>query len=882
MAAVADDFDEVHLPVDITVESYDTLLLLMASNEPAVLMPTISALREQIKDESMVNRTIDRLVELASNFKNDQVLIVISWYLAALAVSATEEKWAFDVLSKSGAVPHIVNFSRAFDTPSLSERSFEALVALAEDPVTSREIVANGALEVFKEALKRDDPTIQSQVSTALFKMSTDFENRRSILKSGLFDSLIDFLGSEDLDEEVLGNALQATGNIILDSECVVLFEERMGWKNVYPYLDDSDKQIQTYAYKIVAQVSNIDAFQYHFDDELLQKFINTLNDLEEFDPVVPYLLIIFRNCCNLPLVSRALAQQVSLFVDRLFSTQTEQDIKETIAEILARLAADANTHSSLLEPDQLSRICKLLAPEYQSTDGKTLKTTRTIRKSILLIMDAVCENRSIRGKLHEYGAIEQLIRILHETVADPNSEPPEPEVPPEKPPESQPESARQPNSSGRSQKHDKKQEAAKLEQQRLEQQRLEKQRLIEEQQRLEAEKAAKEEEKEKDVFEDGWKVEFQMIVLPMLYKMIGDTKLQQLLIAKSLSDLEVLITSEFPDILNTSMLIIATLAVDDGARANIASRPNFLQVLIQLISNRKVAIRRNTLHAINSLAMMPQIAVQFCSFGLIEKLKRFAESSAMINLNLATFAKNALETLCASNIVAKFWVKDIIDFSDNIEDGFYSIDPRSEHYRSIEDLLNDVIHLRIEDLLLDQNRDEGLKEAIQSLADSFSVKVEPSELPPPKKKGKKNEQQQEVHPTVVIPEWPHIAVAVANFVINRMGGPSEGGRIPYEAEVSRCKYKTHSDVVMLGQLQVGAVRHRALLFKYLAQLYGMQVSIKRNREDLSCEVKAKKGTDIYIVSLTGNGDVLTATEGTQPLTTLEEQDQAPPAAEQK
>ena len=51
MTAVADDFDEVHLPVDITIESYDTLLLLMASNEPNVLMPTISALRERISDE---------------------------------------------------------------------------------------------------------------------------------------------------------------------------------------------------------------------------------------------------------------------------------------------------------------------------------------------------------------------------------------------------------------------------------------------------------------------------------------------------------------------------------------------------------------------------------------------------------------------------------------------------------------------------------------------------------------------------------------------------------------------------------------------------------------------------------------------------------------
>jgi hypothetical protein len=251
----------VHLPVDITVDSYDTLLLLMKSNEPAVLMPAISALREKITDESVVLGTIDRLVELASTYKNGQVLIVISWYFAALAVSARTESWAFDLLSKSGGVPHIVTFSRAFDTPSLSEKCLEALVALADDSVTSREIIAHGALDVFKEALKRDDSTIQSQVSIALFRMGSDFENHRAILRSGLFDSLIDFLASEDLDEEVLGNALQATGNIISDGECAVLFEERMAWKNVYPYMDDADEQIQTYAYTSAS-------FKYHFDDE--------------------------------------------------------------------------------------------------------------------------------------------------------------------------------------------------------------------------------------------------------------------------------------------------------------------------------------------------------------------------------------------------------------------------------------------------------------------------------------------------------------------------------------------------------------------------------------------------------------------------------------
>jgi hypothetical protein len=815
MAATAEDFDEVHLPVDITIESYDTLLLLMKSNEPGVLMPTISALREQVKDESMVVATIDRLVELASTFNNDQVNIVIAWYLAALANAACSEKWAFEVLSKSGAVRHIVAFSRAFETPSLSERCFEALVSLASDPVTSREIIASGALDVFKEALKRDDATIQSQVSIALFRMSSDFENRRAVLKSGLFDALINFLASEDLDEEVLAHALQATGNIITDPECTILFEERMGWKNVYPYMEDADKNIQTYAYTIVAQISNVQSFHYHFDEELLQKFLGTLNDVEDFDPVVPQLLIIFRNCCRIPLLAPSLAQQVPHFVDRLYSPQTELPIKETIAEILARLAGDGNTHSALLEPEQFQRICRLLAPEFQTTDGQNTKNSRSIRKSIIIVLDAVCENRSIRSKMHEYEAIAQLVVILHETVHT------------KEPPTAEEDQASPPAPS------------------------------------------------EVDELAAGWRIEFQMIVLPMLYKIIGDSKLQQILIEKTLNDLEVLISSDFPDILNTALLILATLAVEDGARTDIANRPHFMQVLISLISNKKVAIRRNSLHAINSLAMMPKIAVQLCSFGLIEKLKRFASSSAMINLNLSAFATNALETLCASNIVAKFWVKDVMEFTDDIDDGFYSIDPRSDRYRSIEDLLNDVIHLRIEALLFDQGRDEGLKEAIQELADSFIVRTEAAEPTQTKKKvGKKADQPPEIIETLVMPEWPHIGVAVAKFVIQRMGGAFEGGRIPYEAEVSRCKYKTHSDVAMLGQLQVGAVRHRALLFKYLAQKYGLQVAIKRNRDDLSCDVKERKGGDVYIVALTGNGEILTPTEGTSPVPKIVDRDQ--------
>jgi hypothetical protein len=59
---------------------------------------------------------------------------------------------------------------------------------------------------------------------------------------------------------------------------------------------------------------------------------------------------------------------------------------------------------------------------------------------------------------------------------------------------------------------------------------------------------------------DQSWRIEFQMIVLPDM--------------EKSLDDVEVLISSDFPDILNTSLLILATLVVHDAAREDVSQRP--------------------------------------------------------------------------------------------------------------------------------------------------------------------------------------------------------------------------------------------------------------------------------------------------------------------
>jgi hypothetical protein len=75
---------------------------------------------------------------------------------------------------------------------------------------------------------------------------------------------------------------------------------------------------------------------------------------------------------------------------------------------------------------------------------------------------------------------------------------------------------------------------------------------------------------------------------------------------------LEMLCSAAFPDILNTTLPILATLAPDEAASTDIAEHPQLMQILIALISKKKVAIRQCS----NSLAHMPMIVPEFCALA--------------------------------------------------------------------------------------------------------------------------------------------------------------------------------------------------------------------------------------------------------------------------
>jgi hypothetical protein len=156
--------------------------------------------------------------------------------------------------------------------------------------------------------------------------------------------------------------------------------------------------------------------------------------------------------------VSKSLTSQVTFVLERFSSKNRDIKSKEIISEIFAQLSKYRAAQSSLLD-----------------NEGSSIVNSKLIRKSGLLFLDSVCENRSIRSKLHDFGAVEQIINLLHEIVES------------------------------------------------------------------------------NDI---GWKTEFQMITLPILYKMIGD--------------LAFFINSEYPDILNTSLFIL-----------EFANRPDFLKNLI-------------------------------------------------------------------------------------------------------------------------------------------------------------------------------------------------------------------------------------------------------------------------------------------------------------
>jgi hypothetical protein len=74
---------------------------------------------------------------------------------------------------------------------------------------------------------------------------------------------------------------------------------------------------------------------------------------------------------------------------------------------------------------------------------------------------------------------------------------------------------------------------------------------------------------------------------------------------------------------------------------------------------------------------------------------------------------------------------------------------------------------------------------------------------------------------------------ALANIVSEQLGGSlsyEEYGNFGFATDVQRAKLERKSNVLYVGDLTKGACRHRALLFKFLADQVGIECRLQRSR----------------------------------------------------
>ncbi|XWS59541.1 hypothetical protein CRYUN_Cryun08bG0131000 [Craigia yunnanensis] len=202
-----------------------------------------------------------------------------------------------------------------------------------------------------------------------------------------------------------------------------------------------------------------------------------------------------------------------------------------------------------------------------------------------------------------------------------------------------------------------------------------------------------------------------------------------------------------------------------------------------------------------------------------------------------------------AETVSHRFWVNGCLSYFDKVPDGFYLIHGVNpyvwsvctdlhEHGRipSIESLrsVDPTVDSSLEVILVDRRSDPGLKE-LQNRVHNISCSCITTK---------------------------EVVDLLAKLVCSRMGGSSTAGEDDFVSYWRECsddlKDCLGSVVVPIGSLSVGLCRHRALLFKVLADTIDLPCRIAKGckyckRDDASsCLVRFGLDRE-YLVDLTGN-----------------------------
>jgi hypothetical protein len=222
---------------------------------------------------------------------------------------------------------------------------------------------------------------------------------------------------------------------------------------------------------------------------------------------------------------------------------------------------------------------------------------------------------------------------------------------------------------------------------------------------------------------------------------------------------------------------------------------------LVRLLGNKNIETRRAAVMALNMCSRDMGAAVEICNMGGLVELIHMKDTHWK---QLGEVCNDTMVRLLKQNPSAKFWNTGSLDNDDKTQDGFYDLGIGRE-FSYVAALKELAVEADIEVIVCDTTVDTKLGKLLESARAALAAEEE--------KEGRVR--------------------ALANIVSQQLGGSlsyEDYGNFGFATDVQRAKLERKSNVLYVGDLTKGACRHRALLFKFLADQVGIECKLQRSR----------------------------------------------------
>ncbi|XP_068160683.1 armadillo repeat-containing protein 3 [Antennarius striatus] len=302
--------------------------------------------------------------------------------------------------------------------------------------------------------------------------------------------------------------------------------------------------------------------------------------------------------------------------------------------------------------------------------------------------------------------------------------------------------------------------------------------------------------------------------------------------------------------VLVNTMQCLAVMASDEDAREEIRNAGG-LQPLVNLLHSDDEDVLDNACLVIKACASDKPTTLEICKLGALEILLEITQSLDCRN----GYSKSALISLLNFNLPAKYSLTGHLAVADVIQDGFYDAGKAcaGQQFLTLEELAKQpvnekqpiiAVNTAVEEIVSEEKqsnslaRDSGKKEDFKTRKKKKDDKQK-DETRPESPVDKPWRMMEDVPLQLLVKEAKESILsleddkerysALARLVSKAMGGAVEMENLHkfqwmlYQSEL---KFRLQSNVVPIGLIKRGIYRHRALLFKCLADCIGLSCTL--------------------------------------------------------